>query len=172
MDALTLEQTYFVAQILAGVAVVISLLYVGIQLKQNTRAVRLSTMYDVTEQLKDIYTLHAGTKEMSRVFVSGTRGDELNDIDSFRFYASLHTMFRAYENMYYQKISGSLDIRFWVGTLQTMIDLTEYPGFIKYWKDRKHWYSEEFQQHFDNEVLSVASSHPFSWSQTKPEGEV
>jgi len=44
MGNIALEQAYYLAQISAGIAVVISLIYVGIQLKQNTRAIRLTTM--------------------------------------------------------------------------------------------------------------------------------
>ena len=101
---------------------------------------------------------------MSRCFVSGSRGDELNDVDAFRFYAALHAMFRAYENIYYQKNAGTLDARFWTGAIKTLIDLTDLPGFKKYWNDRRHWYSDDFQHHIDNDVIAIPGNPNFGWA--------
>ena len=72
-------------------------------------------------------------------------------------------MFRAYENIWYQKNAGTLDDRFWMGAIKTLIDLTDMPGFKKYWDDRRHWYSNDFQDHIDNDVIAIPGNPKFGW---------
>jgi RPA family protein len=44
---MNLESAYFVVQILVGIAVVASLLYVGLQVRENTRATRMAAVQDL-----------------------------------------------------------------------------------------------------------------------------
>ena len=47
MTSMTLEQASFIAEIIGVFAVVASLVHLALQLRQNTTAVRLSTLHDV-----------------------------------------------------------------------------------------------------------------------------
>ncbi len=49
MESLTLEQIYFMSEIIGVIAVIISLFYVGLQVKQNTHMVRLNTVRNIAE---------------------------------------------------------------------------------------------------------------------------
>ncbi len=49
MESLTLEQIYFMSEIIGVIAVIISLIYVGLQVKQNTHVVRLNTVHNIAE---------------------------------------------------------------------------------------------------------------------------
>jgi hypothetical protein len=57
METLSLEQIYYLGQIIAAGAVVITLIYVGLQVKQNTHAVNLATAHNVSESLRDSQAL-------------------------------------------------------------------------------------------------------------------
>jgi len=48
---MTLENIYFITQIIAATAVVVSLLYVGVQLNQNTRAVHPAVSRKLVERI-------------------------------------------------------------------------------------------------------------------------
>ena len=36
-----------------------------------------------------------------------------------------------------------------------MIDITKQAVFQSYWENRKHWFSEEFQECMEQEIISV-----------------
>ena len=42
METLTLEQSYYIAQVVAAVILVLSVIYLALQVRQNTHAMRLS----------------------------------------------------------------------------------------------------------------------------------
>jgi len=60
MNTQLLEQIYYVGELVSVVAVVVSLIYVGIQVRQNTRAVRSSTLQNIAEAQLNVHGLLAG----------------------------------------------------------------------------------------------------------------
>jgi hypothetical protein len=60
-------------QIIGAIAVVLSLFYVGHQIRQNTNAVRSATAQAVHEHFASWYHLLANDAELSQVAVNGLR---------------------------------------------------------------------------------------------------
>ena len=50
METLTLEQAYYMGELLAAVIVIISIFYLAAQVKHSTRATQLQTTHDMTMQ--------------------------------------------------------------------------------------------------------------------------
>ena len=63
------------------------------------------------------------------------------------------TFMRAFENAYIQSTQSAMDPRHWAGMKRMVSDYTQVPGFREYWPNRKHWYSEDFQDFMDTEIL-------------------
>ena len=83
-------------------AVVATLVFVGIQVKQSSRAMeesnRLASAAALDESLRQFSQfrrLLAGDAEVARIWVKGRNGDDLNEIDSQRFFA----LAREYHNI-------------------------------------------------------------------------
>jgi hypothetical protein len=64
METLSLEQIYYLCQTIAAGAVVISLIYVGIQVRQNTHAINLSTAHNISESFRDSHALIAENADL------------------------------------------------------------------------------------------------------------
>ena len=85
---MTLERAYFVAEITAATAVILSLIYVGIQIKQNTDTLKLRTAYDATEEFSDIYLVLTENSDLADIWFRGLQGlDALEGVERLRFYA-------------------------------------------------------------------------------------
>jgi hypothetical protein len=152
-----LEQTYFVTQIVAGIAVVLSIIYLALQLKQNTRAVRLNTLHGISEAFRAQYALVGASEAVASVYMKGlSQPDELNQAERVQFYALMHNQVRSYENAFYQHTEGALDERYWAGMLGQMVNTSSQPGFVQYWNDRRSWYSDAFQHHMEQVVIPDA----------------
>ena len=61
METLTLEQAYYIGELVASFVVLISLVYMAIQLRQNTNAIRLGTAHAVAEEFREMFALAAST---------------------------------------------------------------------------------------------------------------
>lgn len=142
------------AEILAAILVIISLVYVGVQIKQNTSALRSNTAHNTSEGFTDLYLILAKSKEMSDIFARGSHDfDSLDSIEKVQFYAYFHKFFRNYENAYYQFSRSALEYESFDGLTKQLEMVSSMPGVRVYWKDRKNWYNEGFQQ-FVDELLN------------------
>ena len=146
-------------EFIGAVAVVITLIYLAAQIRQNTRAVRLSTAHSIAEAFRDQYSTVGGSGQVAEVYSIGfTRPGELDQAQGTQFYALLHQTVRVYEEAYYQFAQGALDERLWTGMHRQMLYTSSQPGFTQYWQERHDWYNESFQDYM-NGVLIPGAMH-------------
>jgi hypothetical protein len=154
---MTLEEFNFIAEIIASIAVIASLLYVGLQVKQNTEATRATAaqsfaevdngfvgLINTSNNLADI--LHRGAMSLSDL-----KGGEL-----IQFMAFNDTAFMAMQSAYYQWDNGALDDRLWSSFKHAILGMLVQPGQREWWQHRRHWYDESFRDY----VEAAAAAEP------------
>ena len=156
MGSFSLEQTYFLVQTAAGVAVVASLVYLAMQLKQNTRAIRLSTVESVIRQFREHEALVCQSGDVAAILWQGLQDPgELHGADRMRFYQLCNYYLKSFENAYFQFREGALRSENWKGLKQYFVDIGSLPGLRKYWEDRQHWCSDAFREFMEREIMSA-----------------
>jgi len=86
MESLTLEQVYYLAEIIGVVAVVASIIYLAIQVKQNGRSLRIQTVHDLSSQYSDVQASLAYDQEMVDIYHRGIYNfDQLDNQEQLRF---------------------------------------------------------------------------------------
>jgi len=153
---MTIMELGAVGEFVGAIAVVVTLIYLSIQMRQNTNAIGLNTAQAVTEELQGMFSLTASNQELAEMLVKAAGGSELQGAERVRYYSFTHNLVRVYENAFLQLRSDVIDQARWAGMTRMMIDYTSMAGFQSYWLDRKHWVSDEFQEHMDNNVISVS----------------
>ena len=73
METLTLEQAYYIGELVAAFVVLISLVYMAIQLRQNTNAIKLGTAHAVAEEFRGMFSLIASTQGILDGIVAAAR---------------------------------------------------------------------------------------------------
>ena len=160
MESMTLEQAYFAAQILGVLAVIWSLIYVGIQLKQTKQAIRLSMVESVIQQFREHEALVCQSADVAEILWKGMRDPTtLEGPDRMRFYQLCNYYYKSFENAYFKYRDGALSGDNWVSIKHFFIDIGHLPGMRKYWDDRKHWFGADFQEMMAREIIS-AHPHP------------
>ncbi len=160
MNGITLNELGSLGEFIGAIAVVASLIYVGLQLRQNTVAVRLSTLHDVKDTIRETNLIVAEQSDLAEIVLEGLQDlDKLSGAPRARFYTWAHNLFLGYENLYLQYLGGALDPGHWSGMAQHMVDVSSVPGMQAYWADRKQWFTQEFQNYWENEV-SPGPTHP------------
>jgi len=142
--------------IISGICVVISLVYLAIQIRQNTEAERTSTYQSIVSDFGNMNNNLAGNAELSHMFVEALENyHNFNDEEKARISQMFFQIFRMFENMFYQQKKGYLDKDLWVGWRRLMLTYFARPGFQTWWEYRRDVYAEPFVKFLENETLDV-----------------
>jgi len=99
-----------VSQTLGSVAVVASLLFVGFQIRQNTKATRAASHHAVSEALNRLNILWARNREITRIWLSGLNDrSALTPEERWRFDSMVRAYLHVCETMYTQADLGAGD---------------------------------------------------------------
>lgn len=147
---MSLEQASLLAQIVSAVAVIASLVFVGIQLQHATKAVRASSSQAHSAMYHAIIASITDSAEFARIWrESLVDPDSQSADDRARFLAFTSTIFRYYESSRVQWLRGQLDDEHWHTIDRQAASLSGMPGIQAWWLVRRHWHSEEFQRWFE-----------------------
>ena len=153
METITLEQAYYISQLAGTLAVITSLIYVAIQIRQNTHSVKLNAAQNLSHELRESLALLASDAGLSDIHLRAMQNiDNLTPQEKFRFYIFLNNVFRVYESAYYQKSQRTVDPSVWSGILGNMNATKATSGYQAFWRDRKNIFSREFQEFYDADV--------------------
>jgi hypothetical protein len=142
---MTIEQWGAIGEVIGAVAVVCSLLYVGLQMRQNSKSVRSATATAATEISNNVYTPVIRDPELAEIAIRGLNDpNELNSVEMHRFTAHWHNSFIVLQNWFYQWREGNLDGDIWAGWSQVFCDLYTTPGIKQFWERRKGYFAAPF----------------------------
>ena len=149
-----------VADILAAVAVVFSVVYLAIQIRRNTVATLSQTHYLTTAALSQDAATMASSADLSRLYRVGLSSpDELEEDESFRFALIATSQFRTFENLYFQHRAGLLNEDFWSGHRENILWFYHRPGMQGWWKEKRLGFSKGFRQFLESSTaIEVKSS--------------
>lgn len=154
---MTLEEWAFVAQIVSAIAVVASLVFVGIQLRHATAAIRATSSQAHSSLYTDLVQSIIDNADFARAWSIGINDPKkLSEEEWVRFVAYASALFRLYESSRVQWLNGRLDEEHWHTIERQAADFGHLPGLQSAWELRSHWYSPEFRAWFD----ALAPSEP------------
>lgn len=143
-----------ISELVGAIGVVVTMVYLAFEVRRNTKAIRLDTGHDVTEEIRSIYALMAENNDLADILRRAAIDAEgIHGTDKVRWYALNMNFLRAVENARIQWIEQSLDSRQWSGFKRQTMDYTRLPGFRDFWSNRQHWFSTDFQQFMEAEIF-------------------
>lgn len=147
---MTLEQWSFIAQIISATAVVASLIFVGVQLRQATKAVRASTSQAHSTTYHAIVAKIVENADFARIWREALADfDSVSADERVRFVAQVSALFRYYETSRVQWLRGQLDDEHWFSIEKQAESLAAQPGIQSWWRLRRHWHSDDFRRWFE-----------------------
>lgn len=132
-----------VAELLGAVGVIASLIFVGLQVRQNTRSVRASTYDSMVRSNGEWISSIIADPELAAGFEAAVSSwsDVKHDP---RFMYLLTQLFRHWENSFVQYRQGTLDPSLWATWERIIVSYFHQPGIQDWWRIRRHAYSPEF----------------------------
>ena len=153
---MTLSDFADIAEIAGAVAVVVSLVYVAIQLRQNTDSVRSATLQANTALWS---TLLSGLAEPGIVeaYATGLSGrKDISRLQYTQFFLLCRGVFAAFENQHYQFRTGVLDEETYKGYERAISEqLLAFPGFRIWWEQSRSVFSPAFVTHVDEMIRNT-----------------
>ncbi len=158
-----------VGSFISGVAVAITLVFLVIQLRQNTLAVRASASQALSAAYGELSNITVVNPDMARIWRLGLADlSQLNEDERVRFMSYVSTAIRFMESARLQWRRGQLDIEHWNSLEGDIKDLASQPGIKAYWALRRHWHAGEFCKWFEALPQTGASTSLFGERSNDP----
>ena len=143
---MTLEDLGNIGEFVGAIAVVVSLLYLAMQIRQNTRTVRTSTYQAVLDASLRVNENVLLDPALSRIFQVGRRDPaQLDEEELARFRVLVGQHLGLYEALHLQHRQGAIDDDFYSGRLDALRRLIVQPGIRATWDRRgKAYYARSF----------------------------
>ncbi len=136
MSKIKLSELAHIAEIIAAVAVVMSLIYVGKEVQSNTAAVRGAAMQAVATTDADALLTIAADATLSEIVRLGQLDpSQLTPPDAFRFYLFMRQFWLSFQNIYQQSELGLIDQSVWRSYVSVICGMAARPGVQKTWSD-------------------------------------
>jgi hypothetical protein len=136
MSKIKLKELAQIAEIIAAVAVVMSLIYVGKEVQSNTAAVRGAAMQAVATTDADALLTIAADATLSEIVRLGHQDpSQLTPPDAFRYYLFMAQFWLSFQNIYQQSELGLIDQSVWRSYVSVICRMAARPGVQKTWPD-------------------------------------
>ena len=147
---LKLAEYASIAEIIGAFAVVISLIYVGVQVNDSASAVRAASANDVNVALQSWYLEIGTNQQTSELFYEALTSDEpLSNEEEFQFLMMLHGAFLAFQNSYLLAEEGTIDNELREAITAAILGVKSLPGMDRYWRQRKSYLHSGFASYVD-----------------------
>lgn len=166
---MNLEQFANVAEIVGMIMVIVSLIYLNIQVRQNTTMLRSTATQGATDNLVEMYDSLISDESMTDIFMRGlTDPDSLSPIETGRFFAWWMRAMFITQNWYFQTREQLLDRSTLDSLGKLMSDMGQSPGLQSFWKARKFAFDPDFVRFMDEELLARDGSSEYRPLSTSP----
>jgi len=133
------------AEITGTLAIICSLLFVGLQISDNTRQMRSAAAHNATDSLQNWYVEIATNPEAANVFRRGmSEPGALSKDEAFIFLMNIYSVMLGYQNVYFLGAEGTLDESLSIVLTATMVSVIPTRGFQWYWDQRNSFFTAEF----------------------------
>ena len=144
---MSLEDLGNIGEFVAAVGVVISLIYLAVQIGQNTRWLRASLADVHFRGVADWLSNVASNPELGRTFFLGLQHfGELSDEEQRQFLFMILSQFKTYERLHYQFCQGNVEEELWSRETAPLRLFIRSSVFETWWKARRDWFQEDFQR--------------------------
>ena len=147
MDRPKLNELAHYAEIVAAIAVIVSLLYVGRQVQDNTAAIRSATVQSVADSSDSGLREIAANEDLSRIrFIGDADYAALSEEQAYRYRMIMRGQWIRMQNIFAQRRIGVLEDSFWIMYSRIICEIYKTPGVRTTWPVNKAVLETEFAE--------------------------
>ena len=162
-NIMTLSDWANIGQVAGALAVIASLVFVGFQVRQNTKS-NQATALQLNADYWQNYITKIADPNFSKVYAIGASGRGKLDQQQFvQFFLLCRVTFMGCENQHYQYRVGLLDKDAYAGYITTIKEqIAAFPGIRSMWQLVRHSYSRDFSAFMDEQMSALPPHEPES----------
>jgi hypothetical protein len=142
---MTIQELGSIGEFVGALAVLLSLVYLAYQIRQNTRSVRASTHHTTAHAAYGIQHLIAESETVARIWLTGAREPQkLTREERARFDAIMRSFFMWYEDTYFQYRNSMIGRDVWEARQESMMGHLRDAGILSWWSKNSHIFTESF----------------------------
>ena len=147
-----LKKAALLAEIIGGVGIVVSILYLALEVSENTKNTQISNHLALIEQNSEFRYLRMANPELVEIALKGSaNAASLSAVDQSRFLAYALQAFDIWETAFLMNESDVLPTGTWEAWNSSWCNSLKAPGFRALWDEGM---SNNFTDHFGRNVDS------------------
>jgi hypothetical protein len=146
-----------VLDILSALAVVISIIFVGVQMSENTKATRSAIAADTTALITAWYDDLAENTTLFRAFIADP--ESLTSDQQYQMIMKFHGLMLIMQNSFYLKEQGTLDESLHRSFIEPLNAVSSQKGVRFYWEKRKGIFVNQDFIAYVEKVLASEGKH-------------
>ena len=152
-----LAELAHLAEVIGAFAVVISLIYVGIQVNDSAGAVRAASANDANVALQAWYLEVGSDQQTSELFYEALVSEKpLSNAQEFQFLMMLHGAFLAFQNSYLLAEEGTIDPELREAITAAILGVKSLPVMRRYGRQRKSYLHSGFADYVEGLLVQDA----------------
>ncbi len=169
---MTITELGALGEFVGAIAVVATLAYLAIQIRQNTRAIRGSAERETVSLQQSALQPVAASLEIADVHGRAIyQFSEMSPAEQVQFHRTMTALFQSFESAYYQHEANLIGGGIYARIVKNIKGWFRFPGVNAWWDTWSPEYSDEFKEFIENEVRPEVEL--VNWSRFQPpvEGE-
>jgi len=148
-------------ELIGAIATVVTLVYLAVQIRQNTQSVRMAAEMDVSHQFADWCGLVVQDPNLGRVWDTAASEPETLTDDEKRIYLwYVAQIFSYYEGLYHLFVKGHIAAGTWEPKADFLQVLLKQKLVDTWWHARLAPFSNEFFEYIDRRRATVRVDEP------------
>ncbi len=142
-----------IGETIGALAVFLTLAYLVLQIRQNTKAIQASAVDSGIGKVNDVRKSLFENGDLTRIYIQGiAQPADLDEESRIRFRLLLHNILLSISNVYSQTSYTGLSLSTWESQLVILERIINSPGGRWFWKDFRLEFEKSFREKVD-EIL-------------------
>ena len=152
----SLKKTALITEIIGGIALFISLIFVGVQFRENTIATKSATANAANAITVSWYNEAGNSAQSSQLLWDYIKDPKSTTTGAEKFQATIlmHGLILSFQNNYYLASEGTLDQDVQESLTASISAIKNQPGWQEYWKNRESHFFVEFRDYMNSILTS------------------
>ena len=147
---MNLETINVWGQIIASLGVIVSLFYVAVQVRQNTRSARAVVVDSLARSMHDLAIQMAQNDQLLMTASMLKDWSSASEMERARYASFMLGYFKLFENGWFQMRQGTLEAEQWEGYDAFLRSVWMVPTVKTWWSMRRTFFAPGFRKYVEN----------------------
>ena len=143
------------AELLGALAVLVTVAFLALQMRQNTKALRSESMNSALASTQNWYLQMGMNAQAAQVWMKGIQTpDECTQVEYAQFVGQVQAMLISHQATFRLGMQEALDADIRGSLNRILLNIKDQPGFEQFWAERRDQFDAPFRQFIDEIVAS------------------